>query len=307
MSLAALNNIGISQMETGENRAAVDTFTQVLREAEELDARHAQASALTNLGQAHLALADYEIAASSARRALAIHRELGRRREQALALGVLGLVQRETGDPAAEASFAETLLICRETGDRLSEAETLNNMAEMPGPAQTQRAYASEALAIARDIAARQEEARALGLIGLSYLAAADTAEAARLLRESLALYQQVDVPVPDRIRQALRTSLCTFYPFCSWPSPDRPDFPVSRHQKLRTLPGEPGRTAASGPSANWVPGRALSPFSWPFHHFPCRIPGQMPCLLTGTGERAGKVVKGPPEHRRPTRECAPW
>jgi tetratricopeptide (TPR) repeat protein/transcriptional regulator with XRE-family HTH domain len=223
MSLAALNNIGISQMETGENRAAVDTFTQVLREAEELGARHAQASALNNLGQAHLALADYEIAAASARRALAIHRELGRRREQALALGVLGLVQRETGDPAAEASFAETLRICRETGDRLSEAETLNNMAELPGPAQTQRAYASEALAIARDIAARQEEARALGLIGLSYLAAADTteaapdtteasgdaAEAARLLRESLALYQQVDVPVPDRIQQALRTSLC--------------------------------------------------------------------------------------------------
>jgi hypothetical protein len=23
--------------------------------------------------------------------------------------------------------------------------------------------------------------------------------------------------------------------------------------------------------------GRALSPFSWPFHHFPCRISGQKP------------------------------
>src|ERR1700733_134833 len=42
------------------------------------------------------------------------------------------------------------------------------------------------------------------------------------------------------------------------------------------------------------VAGRALSPFSWPFHHFPWRISGQMPYLLTSTGERARKVVKGP-------------
>src|SRR5580692_1091542 len=46
---------------------------------------------------------------------------------------------------------------------------------------------------------------------------------------------------------------------------------------------------------AGRVAARALSPFSWPFHHFPCRISGQKPQLLTSTGERARKVVKGPP------------
>jgi hypothetical protein len=40
---------------------------------------------------------------------------------------------------------------------------------------------------------------------------------------------------------------------------------------------------------------RALAPFSWPLHHFPCRIPGQKPQLLTSTGARARKVVQGPP------------
>jgi predicted enzyme related to lactoylglutathione lyase len=39
----------------------------------------------------------------------------------------------------------------------------------------------------------------------------------------------------------------------------------------------------------------SLSPFSWPFHHLPWDRPGQKPQLLTGTGERARKVVKGLP------------
>jgi hypothetical protein len=47
------------------------------------------------------------------------------------------------------------------------------------------------------------------------------------------------------------------------------------------------------------VAGRALSPFSRPFHHFPWNITGQKPQLLTSTGARARKVVKGPPGHGR--------
>ena len=42
------------------------------------------------------------------------------------------------------------------------------------------------------------------------------------------------------------------------------------------------------------VASRAFSPFSWPFHHFPCRISEQKPQLLTSTGARARKVVKRP-------------
>src|ERR1700733_14344313 len=50
----------------------------------------------------------------------------------------------------------------------------------------------------------------------------------------------------------------------------------------------------------------ALSPFSWPFHHFPCRKSGQKPQLLTSTGERAGKVVKGPRYKPPPAWGAAP-
>jgi len=205
MGLAALNAIGLSQLETGENLASIGTFTDVLRESEELGRPQGQAVALNNLGQAHLALGDYEAAAAFFGQALALFRKLGSRREEALALGLLGLVQRDTGDPAARASFDETLRICRDVGDRLSEAETLNNIAEMPDTPQAQREYANAALTIARDIAARPQEARALGIIGLSHLAAGQDGEAAAPLRAALALYEDIGVPVPDGIRQALR------------------------------------------------------------------------------------------------------
>jgi hypothetical protein len=67
------------------------------------------------------------------------------------------------------------------------------------------------------------------------------------------------------------------------------------------------GSTAAAAMSAaamsaaamSDAAGRALSPFSRPLHHFPWDRPGQKPQLLTSTGERARKVVKGPPGQGR--------
>ena len=99
----------------------------------------------------------------------------------------------------------QVLQIFRDIGDRLSEAETLNNLAELPGPTAGQRSLAAEALAIARDIASPSQEARALELIGLSHLSAGDTAEASQFLRQSLETYQRINTPAPERVRQALR------------------------------------------------------------------------------------------------------
>jgi tetratricopeptide (TPR) repeat protein/transcriptional regulator with XRE-family HTH domain len=204
IELAALNTIGLSQLETGEHLASVDSFTQLLREAEDLGMRQGQGAALTNLGQAYLAIADYKAAAAAARQALALYRQLGSRREEALAIGMLGLVQRETGDARAKASFDEALQIFRDIGDRLNEGETLLNLAELPGPPEVQHAHASAALAIARDIAARPQEARALGIIGVSRIAAGDTDQASELLRQATDLYQEIGVPAPAYVKQAL-------------------------------------------------------------------------------------------------------
>jgi hypothetical protein len=57
---------------------------------------------------------------------------------------------------------------------------------------------------------------------------------------------------------------------------------------------GSGWRAAPRVKVAGRVARRALSPFSWPFHHFPWDRTGQKPQLLTSTGERARKVVKGP-------------
>ena len=75
----------------------------------------------------------------------------------------------------------------------------------MPGDPRTQRAYAAQSLAIARDIAARPQEAKALGVIGLSHLADGNPGAAAAALRQSTDLYQQIDMPVPAQFREALQ------------------------------------------------------------------------------------------------------
>ena len=117
---------------------------------------------------------------------------------------MLGLVQRETGDARAKASFDEALKIFRDIGDRLNEGETLLNLAELPGPPEVQHAYASAALAMARDIAARPQEARALGIIGVSRVAAGNNDQASELLRQAIDLYQEIRVPAPAYVKQAL-------------------------------------------------------------------------------------------------------
>lgn len=88
---------------------------------------------------------------------------------------------------------------------RPAEAETLLNLGKVPGPPEVQHAYATAALAIARDIAARPQEARALGILGVSRIAAGDNDQASELLRQAIDLYQEIGVPAPAYVKQALQ------------------------------------------------------------------------------------------------------
>ena len=69
-----------------------------------------------------------------------------------------------------------------------------------PGPA---RSYHSQALAIAREIGAPPEEARALAGIGMSLLPSSP-AEAAGYLRDALAIFQRIGSPAAQRVQDTL-------------------------------------------------------------------------------------------------------
>ena len=84
------------------------------------------------------------------------------------------MVQQLTGDyPAAAASHQHASELCRELGEPLGQAEALNRLGELSlGTSATGQARDRHirALAIARDLGASPEEARALEGLGNSHL-----------------------------------------------------------------------------------------------------------------------------------------
>jgi Tfp pilus assembly protein PilF len=96
----------------------------------------------------------------------------------------------------------------RDLGDRLGQAEALNNLGELLCQAQTaQRArdHHSQALAIAHEIGAPLEEARALEGIGRCHLHDGNPGEGAAHLREALTIYRRIGAFDARRVEETLR------------------------------------------------------------------------------------------------------
>ena len=128
-----------------------------------------QADALNQLTFLRVLTGDYPAATASARQALAVARSARNRSVEADALIRRGLVQQLTADYlAAAASQQQALALFR---DRLGQAEALNRLGELATRTSATgqaRKHHAQALAIARDISAAPEEARALEGIGLA-------------------------------------------------------------------------------------------------------------------------------------------
>ena len=115
--------------------------------------------------------------------------------------------QRLTGDYAA-ASYQEALDLFRDLGQPLGQAEALNRLGELStrtsatGQARDQH---TRALAIARDISATPEEARALEGLGRAHLQGGDHDKGLDYLRQALTIYQRIGAPAAQRVRETLR------------------------------------------------------------------------------------------------------
>jgi hypothetical protein len=86
----------------------------------------------------------------------------------------------------------------RALGHRLGQAETLNSLGDLASrTADTEQSavHYSQALAIACDISAPLEEARALEGLGRADLQAGDTGHAVPRLRQALAIYRRLGNP----------------------------------------------------------------------------------------------------------------
>jgi Tfp pilus assembly protein PilF len=103
-------------------------------------------------------------------------------------------------------SGALSNLAGNDLGDRLGQAEVLNNLGELlyrsPDLGRA-RDYHSQALAIAREIGAPLEEARALEGIGRCYLHDGNPDDGSVYLHQALSIYQRIGAPLPATLNES--------------------------------------------------------------------------------------------------------
>jgi diguanylate cyclase (GGDEF)-like protein len=95
-----LNSIAILYGRMGEDKKAVEYFTEVLEKNKASGKKRNVAVVLYNLGRRYQSLKDFAKAENSYEESIAIHTELGNETSQALVLRALGSIYNETGKPA---------------------------------------------------------------------------------------------------------------------------------------------------------------------------------------------------------------
>ena len=168
----ALINLGTVQRRTGDYPAAAATLQQAMAVHRDLGDPYKQAFTTDELGTLQRLTGDYPAAAASHRQALRQFRDPATG-GQASALNELGLVQQLTGDyPAAAASHQQALscTATSATGRPGRSAEQPRRTTVPDRASQQARDHHSQALALARELGAPLEEARALEGTGHSHL-----------------------------------------------------------------------------------------------------------------------------------------
>jgi len=205
--IEALIHLATVQRLTGDYPAAAAT----LQQAQELNRDHCdrstQAMVCNEIGVLQRLSGDYPAAAARHRQAFEQFRDLSDPVGQAISLNALGLVQQLTGDfPAAAGSHQQALrLLRRQRHERAQVLNSLGELAARTSATEQARDYHSQALAIARDIGAPLEEARALEGIGDSHLLDGNPSQATAPLRDALAIYQRIKSPGTEHVQGILR------------------------------------------------------------------------------------------------------
>jgi len=199
--------LGMGLLLTGDYPAAIENYQHALSLFRALGSKFDEADALTELGFARRLTGDYAAALAHEREALELWRQLGDRLGQAWALDELGMAHLQTGEySAAAVCLEETLGLYRDLGSRHGEILVLNDLGELAARTSALENAGRnhrEALAKATELGAPAEEARALAGLGRIQLAD-DTAEAARNLREALAIYQRIGAPEARLVQDTL-------------------------------------------------------------------------------------------------------
>ena len=187
---------GLQQSDTGQLRAALNSWQQALEIYRALKNRQREGLALATLGRVYYFLGNYAQAIEYSQQHLAIAREIKDRQSEGWALDCLGIAYGSLGNYAKAIEYTQqSLAIAREIKNRQEEGVALGNLGaayHSIGNSAKAIEYGQQSLVIAREIKDRQEEANALGYLGRAYRSLGNYAKAIEYSQQHLAIAREI-------------------------------------------------------------------------------------------------------------------
>jgi DNA-binding SARP family transcriptional activator/tetratricopeptide (TPR) repeat protein len=205
---ATLQNIGVVFAYLGRYPEALDHYQQALALARQVGNQRAVAISLNNIGEIEESLGDYDAARRHQEEALKLHEAMGNQPFIAAVLTNLGNIGRRQSRHAESIDqHRRALDVARSSGHRALECEVLNNLGQTYGASgETVQALDvhERALELATQLGSGRQRARAHHGIAQA-LAAADPPAAHDHARAALAIFEDLQLPDAEPVRELLR------------------------------------------------------------------------------------------------------
>jgi DNA-binding SARP family transcriptional activator/Tfp pilus assembly protein PilF len=202
------NNVVAAEAALGNLAEADEACRRALAIFQDIGARHCEAIALFNLANTELDRGEYTTAGDRLRRCLASAEALDMVSTQAHVLDSLGTLHLRLEEPdEAESYFRRALDVCHELGDVSGQAWSCNGLgeaAQLAGNAAGGLRWHVEALGIATQVGARDQEARAHAGIGHAHRMLGSLDEARSHYERAHATYTELGMPEAEEMRAHL-------------------------------------------------------------------------------------------------------
>ena len=211
MECSHLGNLGIAYIQHGEYHHAIGIFKQQLTISQKIGYIFGESNAIGNLGIAYAEIGETSQAIECFKKHLDMVRKNGYKRGEGGDLCNLGLIYAEMGEHQKAIEYhKQALAIAREIKDRRDEEGAVGNLgmvcadARDLGEVRKAIEYFEQHLAIAREIGDGDGEANALWNMSLSLEKLGQRAEAVDHARSALKIYEQIESPCVEMVRQTL-------------------------------------------------------------------------------------------------------
>jgi tetratricopeptide (TPR) repeat protein len=202
----ALIELGALQNAMGTYDQAQENLVKAAEMCHERGDEIGEATAINNLGTVQHSTGNSLAAAASHAQSLSVYRGHEIPLGEAEALRNLGVVYTAIGDFSAASQYlTDAHNLYAQLSQRAGQADTLNSLGELSlATGDHNRAHYEAAIAIASEIGARPEEARALEGIGQCDIRDGRSQDGSALLQQAQDIYHEMGSPKAQRLAEAL-------------------------------------------------------------------------------------------------------